>query len=69
MPSLLQAKDKKEYKADVLSGFLFALGEFDYLDTEWSDSRFHAIVERITIYNDGRLAFTFRNGSEETVMM
>ena len=23
----------------------------------------------ITVHNDGRLVFTFRNGSEETVMM
>ena len=28
-----------------------------------------ATVERITVHNDGRLVFTFTNGSEETVMM
>ena len=60
---------EKEYKADILSGFLFAIGEFDILDTEWSDSRFHAIIERVTVHNDSRLVFTFRNGSVETVMM
>ena len=59
----------KQFKADELSGFLFELGELELLDTEWSDSRFHAIVERITVHNDGRLVFTFTNGSEETVMM
>ena len=58
-----------KYKPAVLSGFLFELGEPELLDTEWEDSRFHAIIERITVYNDGRLVFTFRNGSEETVMM
>ena len=59
----------KQFKADELSGFLFELGELELLDTEWSDRRFHAIVERITVHNDGRLVFTFTNGSEETVMM
>ena len=59
----------KEYKAAVLSGFSFELSELELLDTEWKDSRFHAIIERITVHNDGRLVFTFRNGSEETVMM
>lgn len=67
--ALTRQRAEKEYKADILSGFLFEIGEYDVLDTEWSDSRFHAIVERITVYNDGRLAFAFRNGSEETVMM
>ena len=66
---LTAIRAEKEYRADILSGFLFEIGEYDILDTEWSDSRFHAIVERITVYNDGRLVFTFRNGSEETVMM
>ena len=67
--TLRKQRMDKEYKADVLSGFLFELGELEFLDTEWSDSRFLTIVERITVYNDGRLVFTFRNGSEETVMM
>ena len=56
-------------KAYELSGFLFELSELDLLDTEWKDSRFRAIVERITVHNDGRLMLTFTNGSEETVMM
>lgn len=67
--ALTRQRAEKEYKADVLSGFLFEIGEYDVLDTEWSDSRFHAIVDRITVHNDGRLVFTFRNDSEETVMM
>ena len=67
--ALTRQRAEKEYKADILSGFLFEIGEYDVLDTEWSDSRFHAIVDHITVYNDGRLVFTFRNSSEETVMM
>ena len=67
--TLTRQRAEKEYKDDVLSGFLFALGEFDYLDTEWTDRRFNAIVDHITVHNDGRLIFTFRNGSKETVMM
>ena len=67
--ALTRQRAEKEYKADVLSGFLFEIGEYDVLDTEWSDSRFHAIVDHITVYNDGRLVFTFRNGSKATVMM
>ena len=46
-----------------------ALSDHTEIDAEWKDSRFRAIVERITVHNDGRLVFTFTNGSEETVMM
>ena len=67
--TLTQQREEKQFKADVLSGFLFELGELDLLDTEWKDNRFRATVERITVHNDGSLVFTFRNGSEETVMM
>ena len=58
-----------DLQKSILSGFLFELMELDLLDTEWKDNRFHAIVDHITVHNDGRLMFTFRNGSEETVMM
>ena len=67
--TLTRQREDKQFKADELSGFLFELGELDLLDTEWKDSRFRATVERITVHNDGRLVFTFTNGSEETVMM
>lgn len=67
--TLTRQREDKQFKADELSGFLFELGELDLLDTEWKDSRFRAIVERITVHNDGRFVFTFTNGSEETVMM
>ena len=66
---LTRQREDKQFKADELSGFLFELGELELLDTEWSDIRFHAIVDHITVHNDGRLVFTFTNGSEETVMM
>lgn len=55
--------------ASRANNILFELGELDLLDTEWKDSRFRATVERITVHNDGRLVFTFTNGSEEMVMM
>lgn len=67
--TLTQQREEKQFKADVLSGFLFELGELERLDTEWSDARFQATVDHITVYNDGRLVFTFINGQEATVMM
>ena len=108
-------REDKEFKADVLSGFLFELGDLDLTDTEWSDSRFraeeekykrltaerkrmeaesvaiggmltelaeldeppiefdeklwHAVVDRVTVYNDDRLVYSLKDGSEITVML
>jgi len=59
----------KEAKADVLSGFLFELGELDWLDMEFSPQRWNAIVDHVTVHYDDRLVFSFRNGSEVTVEM
>ena len=59
----------KEVKAEMLSGFLFELGEFDLLDMEFSPQRWNAIVDHVTVYHDGRLVFSFHNGSEITVDM
>ncbi len=69
LTALTRQRGDKQFKADIFSGFLFELGKLDLLDTEWKNSRFRATVERITVHNDGRLVFTFTNGSEETVMM
>ena len=67
--TLTRQREDKQFEAGELGGFLFELGELELLDTEWKDSRFRAIVERITVHNDGQLVFTFTSGSEETVMM
>ena len=67
--ALTRQREEKQFKADVLSGFLFEHTELDRLDDEWSDSRFHTTVDHITVHHDGRLVFTFTNGGEETVMM
>ena len=108
-------REDKEFKADVLSGFLFELGDLDLTDTEWSDSRFraeeekykrltaerkrmeaesvaiggmltelaeldeppiefdeklwHAVVDRVTVYNDDRPVYSLKDGIEITVML
>ena len=72
--TLLQKREKlqrerteKEIKSDILSGFLFELGELDTLNMEFSPQRWNAIVDHATVYHDGRIIFSFHNGSEVTV--
>ena len=67
--SLQKERVERERKADALDAFLFELTEMDDLDMEFSPRRWNAIVDRVTVYSDGRLVFCFQNGSEVTVMI
>lgn len=66
--ALQKERDERERKADALDSFLFELMELDELDMEFSPRRWNAIVDHVTVHGDGRLVFSFINGSDVTVM-
>ena len=43
--------------------------EFMYLDAEFTDARCIAMLDHVTIYADGRMIYSFLNGSDITVML
>ena len=67
--ALQNERSECERKDDVLSGFLFELSELDELSLEFSPRRWNAIVDHVTVHHDGRLVFSFQNGSEVSVMV
>ena len=69
LDALMQERDERQFKSDLLSGFLFEMTEFDYLNAEFTDSRCIACLDHVTIYNDGRMVYSFLNGSDITVMV
>ena len=69
LEALEQERDDREYKSNVLSGFLFEMTEFKYLDAEFTDARCIAMLDHVTIYADGRMINSFLNGSDITVML
>ena len=69
LTSLQGERSERERKGDVLSGFLFELSELDELSLEFSPRRWNAIEDHVTVYRDGRLVFSFQNGSDVTVMI
>ena len=69
LEALEQERDDREYKSTVLSGFLFEMMEFEYLDAEFTDARCIAMLDHVTIYADGRMVYSFLNGSDITVMV
>ena len=67
--ALQQQKERRQIQADAISGCLFALQELDLLQVQFSDARWNATVERVTMYADERLVFRLRNGAEVGVEM
>ena len=43
--------------------------EFEYLDAEFTDARCIAMLDHVSIYADGRMVYSFLNGSDITVML
>lgn len=65
----VKERENRQFKADVLSGFLFEITELDCLDIAFDESHWNRTIDHVTVYSDGRLAFNFQNGAEITVMM
>jgi len=61
---LKKERESRKTKFDIFSGFLFELSELDSLPLEFDTKLFHSLVDYATVYHDGRMAFTFRNGTE-----
>lgn len=64
LDALQQKKDQRLVEAENIGGFMFALSERDCELTEFDEGLWLSVVERATAYHDGRLVFTFQNGTE-----
>ena len=64
MDSLEKERERKEIQYDLFSGFLTGLGETEELPVDFNEKLFHRLVDYATVYSDGRVVFTFRNGVE-----
>ena len=64
MEGLKKEWESREIKFDIFSGFLFELSELDSLPLEFDTKLFHSLVDYAMVYHDGRMVFTFRNGTE-----
>ena len=53
----------------VFSGILFQLTELEEIPVEFKESLWHTLVDHVTVYNDERIVFTFRDGTEIVTML
>ncbi|MDD2362465.1 MAG: recombinase family protein [Eubacteriales bacterium] len=66
LEALREQRQIKELKGDILSGFLFELGELYELPMVFKESTWDALIDHVTVHTDCRVVFTFKNGTEVT---
>ena len=59
----MRDREERQFKADVLSGFLFEITELDCLDIAFDEKHWTRTIDYVTVYSDERLIFSFQNGS------
>ena len=57
-----------ESESVSIGGMLTELEELEAPPIEFDEKLWRAVVERLTVYNDDRLVYSLKNGSEITVM-
>ncbi len=61
---LQKEMEERKIKADAISGFMFEISELDELPIEFDEKLWNAVVDTVTVYEDERLVFKFKNGAE-----
>lgn len=61
---LQERRLERQEEVDRISTFMFELRESDGPLTEFDSKLWLTVVDTATVYCDGRLVFTFRNGTE-----
>lgn len=61
----LQVKrEERNAEAIRIGGFMFELRELDELPIDFDERLWHGLIDHVTAYNDERLVFHFKDGSE-----
>ena len=69
LKSLMEERKRMESEALAISGMLFELMELETLPIEFDEKLWNATVERLTVYEDERLVFSLKDGTEITVLL
>lgn len=64
---LQNQKVTRRFQADVIESFMNEIRAFDdSFPVQYSDRLWLNLIDRVTVYEDGRLVFRFKNGTEIT---
>ena len=66
---LTERRKRMVAESVTIGGMLTELTELEAPPIEFDEKLWHAVVERVTVYNDDRLVYSLKDGSEITVML
>ena len=69
MKSLMEERKRMESESPAISGMLFELMKLETLPIEFDEKLWNATVARLTVYEDERLVFSLKDGTEITVLL
>ena len=64
---LTAERKKRDAESVAIGGMLFELTELEAPPIEFDEKLWHAVVDHVTVYNDERLVFSLKDGTEITV--
>ena len=67
--TLMAERKRMEAESLAISGMFFELMELEQLPIEFDEKLWNATVERLTVYEDERLVFSLKDGTEITVLL
>ena len=66
---LTARRNRMEAESVSIGGMLTELEELEAPPIEFDEKLWHAVVDRVTVYNDDRLVYSLKDGSEITIML
>ena len=64
---LTAERKKRDAESVAIGGMLFELTETPAPPIEFDEKLWHAVVDHVTVYNDDRLVYSLKDGTEITV--
>ncbi len=62
-------RERMDAESVAIGGMFFELTEIETPPIEFDEKLWHAVVDRVTVYNDDRLVYSMKDGTEITVML
>lgn len=66
---LTARRNRMESESVSIGGMLIELEELEAPPIEFDEKLWHAVVDRVIVYNDDRLVYSLKDGSEIAVML
>ena len=64
---LTAERKKRDAESVAIGGMLFELTELEAPPIEFDEKLWHAVVDHVTVYNNDRLVYSLKDGTEITI--